>query len=199
MISCILLAAGLSSRFKTPKALALINHIPVITHIQTQLINSQIDEIIVVLGAHMEQIKPFVLNHAKIKSAYNKDYALGQTSSFKTGVAHISRQSQAMMLLPVDFPFIQTKTFNSIINSFLSKAYLITIPTYQGRRGHPPLFSSELKNEILSLPSDMGVNILVHNHDKDIAQITVDDPGIIQSFNTQDEFKQLIKNLPKII
>ena len=112
MISCILLSAGLSSRFGSPKALARINNISVIEHIQNTLDNSMVSEVIVVLGGHAKKIKSVVLKHKKVKYVYNKDYNLGQTSSFKIGLKHISTNSLAVMLLPIDYPLIQFKTIN---------------------------------------------------------------------------------------
>ena len=99
MISCILLSAGLSKRFGSPKALADISGVSVIRYIQNTLIESKIGEIVVVLGANKEKIKSHILNHKKIKVVYNKDYNFGQTSSFKAGLSQISNDSKGIMLL----------------------------------------------------------------------------------------------------
>ena len=67
MISCILLSAGFSSRFGSPKALAKRNGETVIEHIQRSLLNTLIEEIIIVLGNKADKIEPFVLNHKRVK------------------------------------------------------------------------------------------------------------------------------------
>src|SRR3989338_3666132 len=75
MISCILLSAGLSSRFGSPKALGLLDpSLTVIERVQQMLVSSRLDEIVIVLGFRHTRIKPYVLNHKKIKVVYNKDY-----------------------------------------------------------------------------------------------------------------------------
>ena len=56
MISCLLLTAGLSSRFHSPKALARLGEDTVIEHLQKTLINTQLSEIVVVLGAEFETL-----------------------------------------------------------------------------------------------------------------------------------------------
>ena len=94
MISCILLTAGLSNRFRSPKALARLGQDTVIEHLQKTLINTQISDIVIVLGAEAETIKPFLLNHKKIRFVYNKNFNFGQTSSFKTGLTGILSQSE---------------------------------------------------------------------------------------------------------
>ena len=67
MISCILLSAGYSSRFGSPKALAKLNGQTIIEQLQKILVASILDEIIVVLGAFAEDIKSYLLKHKKIK------------------------------------------------------------------------------------------------------------------------------------
>lgn len=65
MISCILLSAGESKRLGSPKALVKLNGESVIEHIQKTLLSSKIKEIIIVLGADKDKIKPFILKNKK--------------------------------------------------------------------------------------------------------------------------------------
>ena len=68
MISCILLSAGLSSRFGSPKALAkLPDGQTVIEKIQNQLLSIPESELIIVLGHAKTQILPLVLKHKNLK------------------------------------------------------------------------------------------------------------------------------------
>ena len=85
MITCILLSAGLSERFGSPKALACLSDSTVIEHLQNTLLQSCCDKIIVVLGAHASLIQPFIFIHSRIRVVYNKDYYFGQTSSLQAG------------------------------------------------------------------------------------------------------------------
>ncbi|HBG60843.1 MAG: hypothetical protein A2Y03_07510 [Omnitrophica WOR_2 bacterium GWF2_38_59] len=191
MISCILLSAGFSSRFGSPKALAKLNGETVIEHIQRSLLNTLIEEIIIVLGNKADKIEPFVLNHKRVKFVYNKDNNFSQTSSFKCGLNCISQQSKGMMLLPVDYPFISSATLQAITAEFDKKSPLIMIPAYKGQKGHPPLFSCELKNEFLQLGNDAGLNTVANNHRENVNILNVDDKGVIMSFNTKEEFENL--------
>lgn len=194
MISCILLSAGLSSRFGSPKALAKINGETAIEHLLNTLIPLKLGEIIVVLGASAEEIKPRILKHKKVTVVYNKDYKIGQTSSFKAGVKNISSESTGIMLLPVDYPLVKKETFGLLIKHFLKKRPLILIPTFKNRKGHPPLFASSLRKEFLALEDNAGINTVIHNHPETIL-LPVDDPGVIQTFNTKEEWKELLKCL----
>ncbi len=191
MISCLLLCAGQSSRFGSPKALALIQGQTVISRLQQMLLDSCVDEIIIVTGAHAQEITPYLLNHKKIKHVYNKNYILGQTSSFQAGLDEVCPQAQGLMLLPVDYPLVTTPTINLLVDKFIQDPLKIVIPTYNGQKGHPPIFPVVLKNEFLSLDSKEGLNVVQRRHKEIIVCWPVTDPGVSQSFNTLEEFKRL--------
>ncbi|HBR15551.1 MAG TPA: hypothetical protein DD723_08460 [Candidatus Omnitrophica bacterium] len=193
MISGIILSAGLSSRFLSPKALTKIFDENVLVHLQKTLLRTQIDELIIVLGAHFHQIRPSVLNHNKIKFVYNKYYNLGQTSSFKTGLRAISEKSQGVMLFPVDYPMMHVETIQRLISYFLTHKPLILIPAFRHHKGHPPLFCTQLIKDFLALDDSKGLNTIAHKYHEETVVVEVEDPGVITSFNTQAEFEALTK------
>ncbi len=199
MISCILLSAGLSSRFGGPKALAHLDQTPVIEHLQNVLISSNVFEIIVVVGASSEKIKPHVLNHKKITCVRNKNYHLGQISSFKVGLENVSQKSSGIALLPVDYPLVKTETINSLCDYFLEHKPPILIPTYQDRKGHPPIFHADLIPKLLALSNSAGLNVFEEEMKSTTVLFPVNDPGVILTFNTSSEFEELKKNYKKNI
>lgn len=195
MKSAILLSAGLSSRFGSPKALAPIFSTTAILHLLKNFTNSQVDEIIIVLGAQADQIKASLLKHKMIKVVYNKDYNFGQTSSFKVGLTHASSQSKALLLIPVDYPFISTATIDLLIKEYDKNPKNILIPTFNGRKGHPPIFPISLKQDLLNLDDTLGVNTILKKNEKVLRFFEVNDPGVVQTFNTPEELEALKQSL----
>jgi molybdenum cofactor cytidylyltransferase len=194
MISGILLSAGSSSRFGSPKALASIDHMPAIIYLLEKLITTSLDEIIVVLGADSQQIEPCLFKHKKIRVVHNKDYKFGQTSSVQTGLRSLAPDASGFMILPVDCPFIQEYTVDAVIARFkLDRPPGVIIPAYQNHRGHPPVFDIRFKDEILKLDPSHGINEVLHAHPASVITFEFDDPGIAQSFNTPEEFKEIKK------
>ncbi len=191
MVTCVLLSAGESQRFGSPKALAKTSQKTAIEDLQNTLIDSIADEIIVVLGAYSGAIGPHVFNHKKVRIVHNKDYKLGQTSSFQAGLSAVRDNACAVLLVPVDCPFIRTSTVDALIRHFKQTAPAILVPVYRLKRGHPPVFNAALKKEILALPPSIGLNSLFPDHPPQT--LDVDDPGIVQAFNTPQELEQ-IKN-----
>ena len=191
MISCIILSAGLSSRFGQPKALATINNQSAIKIIQETLLQTKISEIIIVLGAFIEDIKPHILNHTKIKVVYNKDYKFGQTSSFQAGLSAVDSHAEAVFLLPVDCAFVRASTVDALALHFKKSRPAVLVPTFCSRRGHPPIFSMDCRDEILHLSASVGLNHLFEQHQP--VEIEINDPGITQSFNTPQELERILQ------
>ncbi len=199
MITCILLSAGLSQRFGSSKALAEINDQTVIERLQKLLVKTRVSEIIIVLGAHADQIKPYILDHTKVKFVYNKDYNFGQTSSFKVGLKNVSDDAKGILLLPVDCPFIQTETIDDLITYFLDNMPLIVVPVFGKKKGHPPLFSIRLKDEFLALDNGSGLNTVAQIYASETSTLPVEDPGVVQTFNTREEFEGILKDSRKSV
>jgi len=196
MISCVLLSAGNNQRFGSPKALAIFNERPLIAHIQDTLIRSKVAEIIIVLGASCDEIQRHVLKHPKIKAVFNQDYSLGQTSSFKSGVKKISSLSSGIILLPVDCPFLKSETIDLLIGSFLFHRPQILIPTYSNLKGHPPIFNTNLKTELLALENSVGVNCIAQKISTGVMLLPVNDSAVISTFNTPEEFEKIKTQFP---
>lgn len=191
MLSCILLAAGQSQRFGSVKALVERDGQTIITLLQKALLDANFNEIVVVLGAHADKIEPFLLNHSRVTIVYNKDHKFGQTSSFQCGLRKVSDQIHGIALLPVDFPLLQAATLREIGDAYLSSSSKIVIPSYKGRRGHPPIFPYDLKKEFLTLDVQEGLNTIQHRYEDRCMEFEVDDPAVITSFNTPLEWEEI--------
>ncbi len=195
MISCVLLAAGESLRFGgSPKALARLGPKTVLKFILNKLLESEISEVILVLGADADLITPHIPADRRIKTVFNKNFHLGQTSSFKTGLANLEPQTEGTLLLPVDMPLVKSKTIDVLIEAFLKNSKAILIPVWQGKKGHPPIFSKKLFQEFNNLKDDEPLSSIQRKHEEDTLLFAVEDKGVVQSFNTQEEFAQIVKS-----
>ncbi len=189
MISTVILSAGQSRRFGSPKALATINNTTAIEFIQHKLLNSPVDEIIVVLGHQPEVITPHIIKNLKIKVVHNTDYEMGQLSSIKCGLGACSNDSSAAFVWPVDCPFISLTTIATLVNKHEQNLSKNIIPTNQGRKGHPPLLTAEQYKDIFNTPIEHGLNNLLNENNSILVEIN--DNGILKTFNTPEELKKL--------
>ncbi|MFA5261849.1 MAG: NTP transferase domain-containing protein, partial [Candidatus Omnitrophota bacterium] len=114
-------------------------------------------------------------------------------SSFQSGLRNCRLACRGVFLYPVDYPLVRKETINQMISYFNTYQPLILLPLYAGKRGHPPLFSAELIPEILSFKDGIGCHEVIRNHSENVSLLPVDDPGVLQTFNTPEEFENLRK------
>jgi len=189
MISAILLAAGQSKRMIDENKLTKkLNGIPVINHSVNNILSSNIDELIVVLGYQKEIIQDIVEKNNKIKFTVNKNFIDGMSTSIKTGLDHLSDKSDAFFICLGDMPLVNKKIYNHLIK-FRSDNDLV-IPIYKNQQANPILFSKNMKKNIMGITGDFGAKkILNQNKNKNkILNIKIDDLGITKDFNTKDDF-----------
>lgn len=189
MITTIVLSAGESRRFGSPKALANINNTTPITQIQQKLLISSVDQVIVVLGAQADLIKPKIIPDHRIQMCLNQEYLQGQLSSIKLALTMCLKDCSGALIWPVDCPFISRLTIESIINEHHVRPGTILIPTFAGKRGHPPMIPKKYFKKILNMPNTQGLNTLFN--DIPSREVALVDKGITLSFNTPDELNSM--------
>ena len=187
MISAILLAAGQSKRMGDENKLVKnFQGIPLIKHSVRNILASFIGELIIVLGHQKEIIEKLIDKNEKIKFVFNQDFESGMATSIKTGLNHLSEETEAFFICLGDMPMVNKDIFNRLIKSKNNRE--IIVPTYKNEQGNPILFSKSMKKKIMTIEGDVGAKkILELNKDK-ILNIETNDQSITKNFNTLDNF-----------
>jgi molybdenum cofactor cytidylyltransferase len=188
MISAILLAAGESKRMGKPKQLMPWGKSTILAQAIDNLASSGVDEIIVLLGYRAEEIKKTIVTKP-VKIAINPDYRQGMSTAIIAGLKLVSRQSQAVMLALGDQPLVNSQTVKQLIAEFSNHDKGIVIPTYQGKRGHPVIFATKYKPELLELKGDIGAREIIKNHPDDTLEVAVDSESIISDIDTREDYQ----------
>ena len=188
MLSAIILAAGESKRMGKPKQLLPLGKSTLLEQAIDNLLNSSVDETIVVLGHKAEEITEKIANKP-VKVVINPDYQQGMSTSIVAGLIMVDPRSQAVMLALGDQPLVTSRTINQLIEAFNKNRKGIAVPTYQGRRGHPIIFDIKYKAELFKLKGDIGGREIIQNHPKDVFMVAVDSESVISDIDTQEDYK----------
>ena len=187
MVSAILLAAGESKRMGKPKLLMPFGRSTILEQTVDNLLNSKVSEVIVVLGYKAEEAMPKI-TAKPVKIAINPVYHQGMSTSIIAGLNLIDDRGEAVMLVLADQPFVDSKIINELVQQFYAHKKGIVIPTYQGRRGHPIIFTIKYKTELLGLKGDTGGRQIIEKHPDDILEVAVDSPGINIDIDTISDY-----------
>ena len=192
MISAILLAAGESKRLRMPKLLLPFGKSTILEQTIDNLLNSRVDEVIVVLGYRAEEMMRKLANRP-VKIAINPIYHQGMSTSIVKGLSLVNNRAQAIMVALADQPLINSQTINRLIEESLGYDKGIVIPTYQAERGHPIIFASEYKEELLGLKGDIGGRQTIKEHPNDTLEVIADSKAITMDINTINDYYTHLK------
>lgn len=156
MIAGLILAAGEGRRYgRDPKLLADLAGRPVLEYaIEAQCAVAELERIVVVLGAHAQQIGQTV-DFMRAQPVVCERWQDGVSASLRCGSESLSDAARVVVTLG-DEPLMTPR----IIRSFLDAAPG-TRATYGGRPGHPVVLGRDHLRAIRALTGDRGARELL--------------------------------------
>ena len=187
--TAILLAAGESSRMGQLKAVLPWHGSPMLDHQINSLFDGGIDEIIVVLGHQKDLLLPMLHHYKSVIPIYNRDYLSGKATSIKSGLSKINKlNTGCILLLNVDQPR-SSATIQTLLQKHLSSQALITIPSFNGKGGHPIIFDISLLENLLEIEeASQGVKSVVSENQSKLQKVPLDSEEVLWDLNTPDEY-----------
>ena len=197
-ISCLVLAAGLSSRMTIGNKLLLkVKSLTIVEKTIKNLFDSNIDSFFIILG-YQSNLLSKVLKNFKIPLIKNEAYKKGISSSIKKGISLIDHKSNGVMICLADMPKITSKTYNILIEKFKkfynSSTPLIILPEYNGETGNPVILSNHFFSELKEISGDIGAKYLIKKNKKYIKKVNISDSYILEDIDDLEKYRELIKN-----
>lgn len=196
-IVAVILAAGASTRMGRPKMLLPFGDSTVIEAVIGNVTASRVAHTVVVLGYGWTQIFRLI-EHLPVEIIVNPRPERGMISSVQWALAQMNQSADGMLFVLGDQPLIPGWVHDTLITAFAYHPDSIVVPTHQGKRGHPALFSARFRDEIINLPSDNGLNTLLHAHPEAVHEVPVDTDTILLQMNTPEEYQQMLGRLGQV-
>lgn len=189
-VSAILLAAGGSKRMGRPKLELPFGDSTILEQTVGNLLNSKVDELIVVLGYRAEELASRIAKYP-LKIVVNPHYERGMSTSIIAGLNGIHPMAEAVMIALADQPLVDYKLIHMLMAEFQESGKGIVIPLYRGKRGHPVIFSIKYKAEFLQLTGDTGGRQIINDHPDDVLEVSVDSDSVIIDIDAWNDYAQL--------
>jgi len=179
-VSAIVLAAGTASRMGSQKQLLKLGEKTLLEHTLENLrAAKQVSEIVVVLGAAAEEIRPLVGTQGGTKVAVNEAFADGMGRSLQCGLKALDERAEATLVVLADQPLVKAETMDSLIDDYRANRPQILIPMHRGFRGNPVLLDRSVFPEIAGLKGDTGCRAIFGDHLENIRKLDVEDVGVL--------------------
>jgi molybdenum cofactor cytidylyltransferase len=186
-VAAIVLAAGASERYGRPKQLLPWGQGTLLGHVTDMALASQADPVVVVLG-HQADACRVALGDRPVKVVTNSDWAQGQSSSVKAGLAALSANVSAAIFPLVDQPGVTPATINALIERYRATLAPAVWPKYGGQRGNPVLFDRVTFPDLMHLTGDTGGRSVLGTYADHAQRVPVSNPGVLYDIDTPDDY-----------
>jgi molybdenum cofactor cytidylyltransferase len=187
--AALILAAGESSRFAGfPKALLEAGTRTAVRRLSEVSLGQGFDPVVVVVGAHRMPIV-HELKDLSVEVVEAERWYEGRTASVQAGVDALPTDRD-ILFWPVDHPFVSVRTVELLSSLLASDALGVWfIPTYEEHGGHPVVWRSTLRPDLLDLRPDAPIRSLLPEFGPQVRRVPVNDPGVVANIDTPEAYR----------
>lgn len=160
----VILAAGASTRFGSPKQLAELDGRPLLQHVLDTVNGiADLDPVVVVVGAHHEAVLAAV-DPGRARVALCLGWDEGIAASLRAGIAALDEEQDLERVLVVlgDTPLLESAVIEDVLAAALAAPPAVPVrATYDGRPGHPVVLPRQLLGAAGELSGDEGARELL--------------------------------------
>jgi CTP:molybdopterin cytidylyltransferase MocA len=185
---CIILAAGASTRMGTPKQLLPVEGRPLIVRAAECSLAAGAWPVVVVLGAHEEQIRP-VLARLPVLAIENPAWSEGMASSIRAGVTTLrqfSRSLNGALLALCDQPAFSAETIGRLVAAQRTTGRSIAAAHYGGHCGAPAYFLREHFPALAELTGEEGARLFLNGDPNRVAAVEM--PELAADLDTPEDY-----------
>jgi molybdenum cofactor cytidylyltransferase len=173
-VAAVVLAAGRSTRMGGPnKLLAEIGRRPLVRIAAEEALASRADPVIVVVGHQREEVEK-ALAGLPVRLVYNADFAGGLGTSLKAGIEAVPADADAVIVCLGDMPGVDARLIDQLIAALdPDGGALVVVPTFEGRRGNPVLWSRRFFPDLTAVEGDVGARHLIGRYSEAVVEVPV--------------------------
>lgn len=162
-LHAIVLAAGASTRFGSPKQLVRINGRPLLHAVVSRAVAVAGHSVSVVLGANANQLAG-LLGHSGAAVIINRDWQEGIASSLRAGLTQVPGSADGVLILLADQPAISAEDLRRLVEQWRRHPEGLVASQYAQSIGVPAIFPRWCLRELSELRGDRGAQLVLLRH-----------------------------------
>jgi molybdenum cofactor cytidylyltransferase len=186
-IAAVVLAAGQSTRMgAVNKMLAKIGGKPLVRIAAEQALASRAKPVIVVTGHERAQVEGALVG-LPVRFTYNPSYADGLGASLKAGIAAVPEDADGAIVCLGDMPQVDHQLIDKLIAAFdPERSALVVMPSINGRRGNPVVWSRRFFKDLMSIQGDIGARHLIGSYAEAVVEVPVAGDAALTDVDTPE-------------
>jgi len=176
-LHAVVLAAGASRRFGSPKQLVRYDGRPLLARV-IALANELLGPAVtVVLGAYAAEITASIpLGSSNI--LINRDWSEGIASSIRTAVLRLPGSCDGVLMLLADQPLVAAETLNRLAAAWRSRPLQLVASRYGSVTGVPAIFPRWCFSDLMALRGDQGARVVIRRYADDVIALAHPDAAV---------------------
>ena len=196
--AAVVLAAGRSSRMGGPnKLLAEIGGRPLVRIVVEQALASRARPVVVVTGHQRERVEA-ALAGLPVKCVHNPHYADGLGTSLKAAIAGLPAEIDGAIVGLGDMPQVDAALIDRLIGAIdPDKGALVAVPTIDGKRGNPVVWSRRFFPDLTAVEGDVGARHLIGRYAEAVVEVPVYGDAALTDIDTPEALEAVKAELEK--
>ena len=192
-IAGIVLAAGASQRFGSPKQLLSWGQETFVHRVARTALEAGLSPVVVVTGAYASEVAEAVRD-LPVEVVDNPDWEAGQSASVITGLRRLPRETGGAVFLLADQPQAPEPLIRQLYALHAGSLAPIVAPQADGQRANPVLFDRDTFPDLLQLQGDTGGRALFSRFRP--IWLPWHDPNLLLDVDTQGDYRRLMEIQP---
>jgi len=193
MIAAIVPAAGMSTRMGRNKLLLAFKGKPLIAQAVDTLLESEVDEVVVVIGHEADKVKA-ELQGRRVTIVENPNYGQGMSTSIRVGLGAVSSGARAIMIYLADQPLLEPEDVNRLTRAFAEAREhnkSIVVPFFRGQRGNPVILDASYKEAILDVVGEAGCKRVIKRNPDKVLVVEMETDHVVRDVDRIEDYEGL--------
>ena len=193
MIAAIVPAAGMSTRMGRNKLLLAFKGKPLIAQAVDTLLQSEVDEVVVVIGHEADKVKA-ELQGRQVTIVENSNYGQGMSTSIRVGLGAVSSGARAIMIYLADQPLLEPEDVNRLTRAFAEARVhnkSIVVPFFRGQRGNPVILDASYKEAILDVVGEAGCKRVIKRNPDKVLVVEMETDHVVRDVDRIEDYEGL--------